>query len=62
MLEQDEWLAQRGRMTQEPYHACVDRSQVETSWTHSENQRDEVATRTPKRAHESTSLGATPNE
>eukprot|EP00974_Lingulodinium_polyedra_P020682 2001844-Lingulodinium_polyedra.AAC.1 len=34
MLEQDEWLAQRGRTTQEPEHACVDRSQVETSWTH----------------------------
>eukprot|EP00974_Lingulodinium_polyedra_P071604 6926976-Lingulodinium_polyedra.AAC.1 len=34
MLEQDEWFAQGGRTTQEPYHACIDRSQVETSWTH----------------------------
>eukprot|EP00974_Lingulodinium_polyedra_P062117 5998384-Lingulodinium_polyedra.AAC.1 len=34
MLEQDEWLAQRGRMAQEPDQACIDRSQVETSWAH----------------------------
>eukprot|EP00974_Lingulodinium_polyedra_P004681 439614-Lingulodinium_polyedra.AAC.1 len=27
-----QWLAQRGRTTQEPNHTCSDRSQVETSW------------------------------
>eukprot|EP00974_Lingulodinium_polyedra_P053245 5115240-Lingulodinium_polyedra.AAC.1 len=33
MLELDEWLAQR-RTTREPNQACIDRSQVETSWAH----------------------------
>eukprot|EP00974_Lingulodinium_polyedra_P124434 11190654-Lingulodinium_polyedra.AAC.1 len=34
MLELDEWLAQRGRMTQAPNHTCSDRSQVQTLWAH----------------------------
>eukprot|EP00974_Lingulodinium_polyedra_P111789 10811923-Lingulodinium_polyedra.AAC.1 len=33
-LGQDEWPAQRGRTIPEPAQACVDRSQVETSWAH----------------------------